>query len=231
MQTTTTETGPRAGARPLTDVERRKTPRKATFATYGIEALVGAGVVVLAIVALARVLPDWLTGIAAILAGAAFLIEGAGLGSRARHARRSLGAEGVDTAGLAGATSTQILAGATGVTLGILALTGVAPTILLAISAIVFGAALLLGSSAAPEVIRLEASHPYEASVARETIQASNGARILIGAGAATLGILSLLGVGPVFTLVVVAFLGVGVILFLSGLAIGAGEATAPHHA
>lgn len=208
-----------------------QTTRKVMAGTYSVEALAGAAVVTLTILALVDVLPVYLTAIAVIVAGGAFLVEGAGLGARAKQIRRSLQAKGVNTGGLIGGVSVQLLAGVAGVALGVLALIGMSPNLLLAISAIVFGSALLLGPSATREVSRLEQEHPYEASVAHESLRASNGARAMVGAGAIALGILALIGVGPVVTLIVIAILAVGAILFLSGIAIGAGEASAAREA
>lgn len=211
------------------ELERKdpvRTTHRLLAGSYSIESVAGAGVVTLAILALANVLPVWLTGIAVIVAGGAFLVEGAGLGARARQIRRSLHAQDAHMAAFTGGVSVQLLAGVTGVTLGILALVGIATDPLLAIAAIVFGGALLLGTSATHELSRFEGQRSRLASAVRETIHASNGAHVMVGAAVIALGILDLIGVGPNLVLVTIALLSVGALFFVTGAAIGAAEAS-----
>jgi hypothetical protein len=179
----------------------------------GAEAVAGAGAVVLAILGLAGMLPMILASIAVIAAGAAFLFQGAAVA--ARHRRLALEAGGGEIEIEAG-MSVEILGGLTGITLGILALIGIATIPLLAISAIVFGGTLLFGSPAIYRASRAEPDAVVLDVIARETAAGAAGAQALVGIGAITLGILALVGLVPQ-TLVLVAVLGIGGAALLSG--------------
>jgi hypothetical protein len=179
----------------------------------GAEAVAGGGALVLAILALAGMLPMILASIAVIAAGAAFLFQGAAVA--ARHRRLALEAGGGDVeieAGMSG----EILGGLAGITLGILALIGIATIPLLAISAIVFGGTLLFASPAVYRASRAEHEAPILDVIVRETAAGAAGAQALVGIGAITLGILALVGLVPQ-TLVLVAVLSVGGAALLSG--------------
>jgi hypothetical protein len=178
------------------------------------EVIAGAAAVVLAIVGLAGMFPMMLAAIGVIVAGVAFLFEGAAVASRyftilkettPQHELRF-------ETGL----SAEIVGGLAGIVLGILALVGVVPLALLAISAIVFGGALLFGSPTVLRVGRAEPGAPVSDYIARETAAGAAGAQALIGVGVATLGILALVGLVPQ-TLVLVSVLAVGGSALLTG--------------
>ncbi len=119
----------------------------------GAEAVAGAGALVLAILGLAGVFPTILASIAVIAAGAGFLFQGAAVA--ARHQRLAAEAGGGEAEIEAG-MGAEMLGGIAGITLGILALVGVATMPLLAISIIVFGATSLFGSPAIYRASRAE---------------------------------------------------------------------------
>jgi hypothetical protein len=79
----------------------------------------------------------------------------------------------------------------------------------------VFGGALLLGGAAQPELGNLAA--PPRRRTVQDAVEASGGIMVLVGVAAAVLGILSLLGVGPVLTLALVAMLCIGASLLFAG--------------
>jgi hypothetical protein len=110
----------------------------------GAEAIAGGGALVLAIVGLAGLFPMILASIAVIAAGAAFLFQGAAIASR--HRRLAVEAGGGE-AEIETGTSAEIIGGLAGIALGILALVGVEPMALLAVSAIVFGGTLVVCQS------------------------------------------------------------------------------------
>jgi ABC-type Na+ efflux pump permease subunit len=117
--------------------------------------------------------------------------------------------------------SAEFLGGAAGTVLGILALLGVASVTLTSIAVIVYGAALLFGSGARARMSTLpvEEGPPSAAhQVVREAAWASSGPRLLVGVGAAVLGILALVGFAPSI-LILSALLTVGAALALSGAA------------
>lgn len=203
-----------------THSSRTSTTAKTVATGSGGEALAGAGAMVLAIIALAGVYPIMLTSIAVIAAGAAFLFQGAAIAVRYNNASAAAGGGATGEGELIGGSSSEFIGGLGCIVLGILALVGVAPISLLAVSAIVFGGASLLGSPAVYRATGMGDSDVGDHQTARQvtthaTVGAS-GAQALIGIGAATLGILALVGVAP-RTLVEVAVLSVGAAALLSG--------------
>jgi hypothetical protein len=179
----------------------------------GAEAIAGAGALVLAILGLAGIFPLILAPIAVIAAGAAFLFQGAAVAARHRRLAFEAGGGGVE---IEAGMSAEMLGGLAGITLGILALIGIETVPLLAISAIVFGGALLFGSPAIYRASRAEPEVPILDIIARETAAGAAGAQALIGIGAIALGILALVGIIPQ-TLVLVSVLSVGAAALLSG--------------
>jgi hypothetical protein len=179
----------------------------------GAEAIAGAGALVLAILGLAGIFPMILASIAVIAAGAAFLFQGAAVA--ARHRRLAWEAGGGEVQIETG-MSAEIVGGLAGITLGILALIGIETIPLLAISAIVFGGALLFGSPAIYRASRAEPGVLILDVIARETAAGAAGAQVLIGIAAIALGILALVGIIP-HTLVLVSVLSVGATALLSG--------------
>ena len=129
----------------------------------------------------------------------------------------------LETFSFGGGVSIQLLAGVAGVTLGILAIVGIAaPILLLGSAIIVYGVALLLGTLATYGTARVEAGRGEEGRLTDQTIQASNGARALVGIASIAFGVLAVIGVGPAFVLSQIGILAIGAILLLSGSAIGA---------
>jgi hypothetical protein len=195
-----------------------RTPTTAkTIATGSTgEAFAGAAAVVLAIVALSGTLPTVLTAIGVIAAGAAFLFQGAAIAVRSSNASHAAGGGATGESEMAVGTSTELIGGIGCIVLGILALVGVVPVTLLAVSAIVFGGTLLFGS---PAVYRVAEMGDRDDNIASQTTIGASGAQALIGMGAATLGILALLGIASM-TLVQVAILCVGAGALLGGGAV-----------
>lgn len=103
------------------------------------EAIAGVGAIVLAILGLTRILPHYMAAIGTIVVGGA-LVEGSALGVRSRRV----------SSALQGQPSAEVLAGAAGVVLGVLALLGMAELVLLPVAVIVFGASLLIAGFSAP---------------------------------------------------------------------------------
>lgn len=188
-----------------------------------VEAIGGAAAVVLGILGLAQVSPMYLAPIATIIVGVALWFEGAALVarySRAVAAEVRSGAA-VETAPAASGMSAEFLGGAAGTVLGILALLGVASVTLTSVAVIVYGAALLFGSGSQRRMSTVTAGaggFTPAHQVVREAAAASSGAQLLVGIGAAVLGILALVGFAPTI-LILSALLTVGVSLALSGAA------------
>jgi hypothetical protein len=161
------------------------------------EAVAGVAAVVLAILGLASIETVWMVPIATIAVGAALAFEGAGISARFYETSTSREPEV--------SMSAEFAAGAAGIVLGVLALCHLAPMTLSAIAVLVYGAALLLGTS----------GFTRESEGARGT-SAASGTHVLCGLAASVLGILALCGINPV-TLTLVGLLIAAVSLVLSG--------------
>ncbi len=180
------------------------------------ETLAGATAVVLAILALAGIAPFTLAGIATIAIGCALLAFGLAIAARWRETLRTK--EGRAEAGTA--SGVDMLAGAAGIVLGVLVLVGTMPELMLAISAIVFGGALLIGAVGQTQLA--SATYGYNErfdKALRRTMKGAGGIMVVVGAGAIVLAILGLLGFGTLFTMSVIALLAIGAALVVSGLA------------
>lgn len=183
------------------------------------EAIGGAAAIVLGILGLLGILPISLASVAAIAVGAALIAAG---GSIAARYERVLAAPATEPAvvrhEIAGGLGMEAVAGAAAIVLGILALLGKDPVTLLSVVAITIGAGLLMASgsmSRLESLIRWEYGRTNEPRM-RDAIYASAGSEVIVGVGAIVLGILALAGYDPA-TLVLVAILGIGASLLLSG--------------
>jgi hypothetical protein len=181
------------------------------------EAIGGAAAIVLAILGLLGVLPTVLASIASIAIGVGLIVAGGAIAARYERVLA-----GPDTATvhreIAGGMGMEAFAGVAALVLGILALLGLSPMTLLAISAIAAGAGLLMASGSMARLeslVRWETVHDTESRM-RDTIYAASGSEVLIGVGAIVLGILALTGHDPL-TLVLVALLSIGASLLVSG--------------
>ncbi|HUU68435.1 MAG TPA: hypothetical protein VM186_02840 [Planctomycetota bacterium] len=195
----------------------RREEEKSMYAMAGgsaTEALLGAGAVVLSILGLLNILPQYMASISVIALGAALLIGGGALAARFSRAvsaaEPSTAAEAVQ-----GGVAMQALAGAAVVVLGILALLGTMPATLLAISLIVIGGGSLLSSSAIARVNTVIARTTGRS----EMTSGAAGIDVIVGLGAIVLGILALAGFNPA-TLILVGTLSLGAGLLLSGSAL-----------
>jgi hypothetical protein len=223
-----TETAQRqVGGPPVTLSERvRQEERSAKVVAGGSMAEVAGGIaaVVLAILGLASVYPTYMGPIAAIVTGAALLLYGGSVAARSSRLLREIGDTGATESELGGGVSAELLGGAAGIALGILALANVAPLTLMSVAAVVFGGAILLGCAAnrAVNYLRVErwSSHPVVRQIAGDLVATANGAQVLVGLGAITLGIIALTGIHPL-TLSLVPYLAVGAAVGLSGSAVG----------
>ncbi len=187
------------------------------------EAVCGLAAVVLSIVGLAHVLSPFLAAVAALVLGAALLLQGGAMFARFSNLLAQAAGGRVGTLNVGGGTSAGFGSGAAGIVLGILALVGVYPEVLLPVAAIVFGAGLVLGCGTtarlnALEVERCCGDNDGARRVAGEMVSSANGALVLVGLAAIILGIVGLAGpYGLVLSLV--AFLCLGAAVSLSGSA------------
>jgi len=207
------------GAVPTGEEVRRSAKRIARG--FSADAVTSAAALVLAILGLANVAPTYMLPIATILLGAALLVKGGSVASRFQQLIfETDGREGEMELG--GGMSAELLAGAAGIVLGILALINIVPVTLTAIAVIVFGGALLLGGG---ETYRLSHLHwpgqhwdERRLHAARVTAESAAGGESLVGIAAVVLGILALTGVNPA-VLVFVGILCLGGAELVSGFA------------
>ncbi|HUA38877.1 MAG TPA: hypothetical protein VMA35_10845 [Candidatus Sulfopaludibacter sp.] len=188
-----------------------------------IEGVGSIAAIILTILGLARVLPTDLSAVAVIGIGISLLFEGGTVGARFSRLLASAGGRVTNVMDLGGGMTAEFMAGAAGVVLGLLALLGIAPTILPPVAAIVFGGALLLGSGAAARLSYMEITNGRSQEgideVAREAVAAAAGAQVLTGLAAGLLGILALVGFYPL-VLTLVALLCTATAVLMSGTAI-----------
>lgn len=178
------------------NIPEREGSAKLAAGSSSAEAIAGVGAIILAVLGLARIAPQYMAPIATIAVGVAFWLRG--------------GAEAIRFSTFSGSLqrteefrgmSNEFFAGAAGIILGILSLLGIAPAVLLSVAIIVYGAALLLGGNVMAQF-------------------ASGSGQILVGLTAVILGILSLVGFNPI-ALMLVALLTLGFSLLFSGTNMG----------
>ena len=167
-----------------------ETSHKILAGGIGLAALLGMVSVVLSILGLVDVAPLYMAGISGIALGVSMLLAGGFNMEWFTAPREHFFYEGE------GAMSTDVMAGVAGVVLGILALMGVIPGVLLPVSVLAFGVSMFMSSW-------ISASH-------------FSGIKCLTGLSGIVLGILALTSVIP-FTLSLVGFLVLGFGILFSG--------------
>jgi hypothetical protein len=184
------------------------------------EAITAATAVVLSILGLVGVLPEYAGATAVLAIGVGLLFEGGAIGARfARTLSRHEG-DSLTTGDVAGGMTAELIAGFAGIVLGALSLLGFAPLALLPTAALVYAAGLLIGCAALTH-----SSVPLDGSASangrRDTILAAAGGQLVVGLAASVLGIVALLGTSTL-TLSLVALLAIGASELASGTALGA---------
>lgn len=197
-----------------------------------VEAVGGISVIVLSILGLVGLAPDFLASIAGIVFGVAVLAQGAAVAAEyfSLFSRLTNGAMGAVELG--GGMTVEITAGGAAIVLGVLSLLGIAPSVLLPALVIAGGASLILTAGAVQRLNNLK----MMASQAPETAQrvmhaATSGAaasQLLAGTGAIVLGIVALASIpatvpvevgmmGTWLTLTLVGLLVIGAAILMSG--------------
>ncbi len=181
--------------------EERRTIETLLGGTVGGGIIAIAGVV-LAIIGLAGVYPQWLLAVATIAVGISFLIEGAAIASRLSELVHESTRGRVEMGELGSGVTGETLAGIAGIVLGVLGALNVYPAILLPVAAIVYGAGLILGAGANVRINELIVVHREDEARARYAIRqavlAMTGLQVFIGLAAATLGIIALASSYPI---------------------------------
>ena len=200
-----------------------RTPQQLKELTLGGSSsamLGGAAALILSILGLAGVAPHYMLSIASIALGAGVLFEGGFIAAEYGRILNLGGAETSARVELAGGLSGEALAGIAAIVLGILALLGVVPGVLMSIAAIVLGAGVTMGSGviARLNALKIETSGNHETAqrLAKDAMSAAAGLQALVGLSAIVLGILALIGVAAQ-TLDLVAMLALGSSALVSG--------------
>jgi hypothetical protein len=186
------------------------------------ESMGGVAVIVLSILCLAGVLPRVLAPIAGIVFGAAFIVEGAAIAARFRTLAAEVAGDRGGEFELGGGMTVELVAGAAAVILGILALVGIVPRILVATLVIVGGAGLILSAGAIQRMHSLRATQTTSGAYALTSaaVTSAAAAQVLAGLGAGVVGILALVNVGNPVALISAGLLVLGASITLSGTAL-----------
>jgi hypothetical protein len=189
-----------------------------------VEAALGIAVIVLAIIGLAHA--DWIIfgGIAAIALGAALLTQGGAIAAEYSKLLAMISGGTVGAIELGGGMTVEVLGGAGIVVLGILALVGFSPVVLIAAGIIVVGASLVLAASGLQRLNTLKvhaAGLPEMATKVHEAALAGAIAtQVLCGGAAIVLGILALTVPAHATPLMLVGLIVLGATVALSGTAL-----------
>lgn len=215
--------GVTTGERPAELAHEEKISAATLAGGSSLELIGGGGAAVLAIIGLTGTLPFFMSTIGTIVIGGALLAHGAAVTARWTDTMRRAAGDRAEQIEIGGGAGSEFLGGAGAIVLGILALAGVMPGALLPVAMIVVGGTILLSAPAQPEIARLASDRDRAMSrITHEAVEGTSGAMVLAGLGAIVLGILALVGIGPVYTLVLVALLAVGGALLLGGSALTA---------
>lgn len=182
----------------------------------------GVAAIVLGAIGLFGIIPGVLAAITTIVVGAAFLGVGVPLMAGYKELAERLPGGRSGRASASTGMSAGLAAGVAGVTLGILALLGVAPVTLMASAVIVFGAALMINSISIPELNKLEVSAVRDEKLQRSSSNSAKtaaGLQVLLGIAAGTLGILALIGYVPMI-LILCGLIVVGAAELVTGAAL-----------
>jgi hypothetical protein len=223
-------------------LERREALRLAERSLEGseaAEALIGFAAEAMSVIALAGVLPSLLGSIATAVLGIAMLFEGAATASRYQRLSAVVPVREHEQAQVGGGLTVEVVGGAAGIALGVLALVGIEPSTLLPIASMVFGAAYVMSGGLHPAletwVERGEAwlgastDDGRRNRLTHRAVNAGAAARALAGIASAMLGILALAGVGPALTFSLVAMLTLGLAAVVGASAFSARMSTLSH--
>lgn len=213
----------------MSTVTASETPPRALAIGAGgfmTEAIGGIATAALAILALVGVQPASFTAIAGIVFGAALLIEGAAMSTEYSQLASKIARTRTEAIEISGGFGVEVLVGLASVALGILALVGVSPAVLIPALLITGGTGLLLssGSTAQMNDLRLVAAGHDDTTrrIVHGAVTGSALAQTLGGIAVIVLGILSLVAV-PSFaaagygSLPQIGMLVLGVTLALTG--------------
>lgn len=197
---------------------------KAVTSASLVAALAGAAAIILPLLGLLGIASTVMAAVTSIAIGIGFVLSGAAVSARWKDILHDVGFERRQQADIGGGVTAEFLGGAAGIALGILALVGVYPAVLVPVAAIVFGATLIFASATQAELASLGRDTEHERRLSKSASRATAGTEVLAGIAASVLGILVLVDVTggvPAMTLSHIAFLCVGVAMVLAGTTLG----------
>ena len=194
--------------------------RLARLSAFSLEGVVGVIAIAITILGLIAIAPMYMAATACIIIGAAFFLSGATLISRFRMVMENVKGP-FEMIQLGWGATAEFVGGAAGIVLGILALMGVEPLILIPVAVFIFGLTLIFSSSIMERVHseRKPELTPEQDELTREALIAATEIQIFTGLGAIVLGVLSLIGIYPL-TLSLVALLIIAFSDLVSGSAL-----------
>lgn len=182
-----------------------------------VETAAGVAVIVLSIIGLARGGTGFMSSIATIVLGAALLAYGGAIAAEYSKLLANVTGGTPGSIELGGGMTVEILAGGAAVVLGILALIGYSPEVLVSCAVIAVGTALVFGASGLRRLstLKLKAAgtHDLAQEVAQGAVTGALGGQVLAGGSAIVLGILALTLTSnpPILALVGILTLGAGI--------------------
>ena len=216
---------PRHGER--TAEERAGDRRLATAFLGGssAEMIGGVGAIVLTIIGLSNVAPGFMVSISTIILGGTFLLQGGAVAAEYQEIMDRTSNGVLEKSEWGGGMSVDVLAGATGIVLGILGVIGIATQELTGAAVITFGAALMMsyGTVQGLNDLKLEMTdelEPRAKRAARQALLGAAGIQVLVGIGVIVLGILTVTDVAPM-DLALVSLLITAASLVISASVVG----------
>jgi hypothetical protein len=221
----------RAEKTPTNSVHEGQTMAESAMITGGsmAEILIALGVIALAILGLVKVAPTITLSVAAIAVGVGLIMQGTTIAGEFKSLLRKTSEGKMENPTFGGGgIEKEVLGGLAGIGFGITALVGLIPNMLLPIAAIVLGCTFLASSITISRLYRImvELSSTTDSSkkVAGAAISDASGVEVLVGLAAITLGIVELFtgaaAAAGATTLILVAFLTLGVGTFLTSLSL-----------
>ena len=198
---------------PVSTAEDRAT-QVAIASGSSFEAFAGVIAVAVAIAGIAGYVPVYMGAIATIAVGFALLAQGGTLAARWQNATHIPGTEHREAVGI----GTEVIGGFAGIALGVIALLGVVPLVLLPVSAIVLGAALLFGGPAQPQIAEAApAASRHRYRVTRDAVRTTSSVMVMAGLASVVLGVLGLALSGYTMVMSLIAMLCVASALVIAG--------------
>jgi hypothetical protein len=181
------------------------------------EGAAGIAAIVLAVIALAGISATALASIVTIVIGVGLMVQAFNSAAERSKAIPASLASSAQSAELGGEVMVDLIAGLTGVVLGVLALVGINSAHLIPAALIIFGGALLLSGAIEmmPRTVPIANTSGGQVQIASyQGSAATGGLEIMVGIAAIVLGILSLIFMAS-WVLVLVGFIAIGAAMLM----------------